>query len=99
LPGLDPAHSEKTAHQLTSEQRYRLSQRRGWIWKDTRFYFDQKDTFVNAGGLAEFRNLDSEENDFEYLQKIFGEDVVTLRKTVKKANSKHPYQKNLNFPL
>jgi hypothetical protein len=29
-------------------------------YKDNRFYFAQQDTFVNRGGLAEFRNIDAE---------------------------------------
>lgn len=66
------------------------------IWKDTRFYWAQKDTFVNRGGLAEFRNLEAEEKDFHLLRKVFGE-VVELRKN--KANAKHPFQKTLKLPF
>ncbi|MFN8347443.1 MAG: hypothetical protein U0X91_20740 [Spirosomataceae bacterium] len=66
------------------------------IWKDTRFYWAQKDTFVNRGGLAEFRNLEAEEKDFHLLQRVFG-DVVELRKN--KANAKHPFQKTLKLPF
>ncbi len=66
------------------------------IWKDTRFYFAQKETFVNRGGLAEFRNLDAEEKDFHLLRRVFG-DVVELRKS--KQNAKHPFQKTLKLPF
>lgn len=66
------------------------------IWKDTRFYWSQKDTFVNRGGLAEFRNIDAEEKDFLLLRKVFG-DVVELRKNPK--NAKHPFQKTLRLPF
>lgn len=66
------------------------------IWKDTRFYWAQKDTFVNRGGLAEFRNLDAEEKDFNLLRKVFGE-VVELRRNPK--NAKHPFQKTLKLPF
>ncbi|OIN61178.1 GREB1-related protein [Arsenicibacter rosenii] len=69
------------------------------IWKDTRFYFDQRDTFVNAGGLAEFRNFGAEEQDFNYLQKIFGSDVVTLKKAGGKSQLKHPFQKTISLPF
>ncbi|WP_421830237.1 hypothetical protein [Larkinella sp.] len=69
------------------------------IWKDTRFYFYQKDTFVNSGGLAEFRNIDAEEKDFAYLQRVFGRDVVTLKKARGKATLKHPFQKTLKLPF
>lgn len=66
------------------------------IWKDTRFYFAQKNTFVNRGGLAEFRNLEAEEKDFNLLKQVFG-DVVELRKN--KTNAKHPFQKTLKLPF
>ncbi len=65
-------------------------------WKDTRFYFAQKDTFVNRGGLAEFRNIKAEQKDFEYLQQIFGKEIITLRKNQGKA---HEFQKSLRLPF
>ncbi|MEA5257215.1 hypothetical protein VB264_05410 [Arcicella aquatica] len=65
-------------------------------WKDTRFYFAQKDTFVNRGGLAEFRNIEAEQKDFEYLQQIFGKEIITLRKNQGKA---HEFQKSLRLPF
>ena len=66
------------------------------IFKDTRFYWAQKDTFVNRGGLAEFRNLAAEEQDFELLKKVFG-SAVELRKNA--TNAKHPFQKSLCLPF
>lgn len=68
-------------------------------WKDTRFYFQQKDTFVNPGGLSEFRNVDAEEKDFNMLQRVFGRDVVTLKKSSAKSKLKHPFQKTLKLPF
>lgn len=68
-------------------------------WKDNRFYFAQKDTFVNAGGLAEFRNVDAEEKDFQLLQRVFGSEVVTLKKSSAKSKLKHPFQKTLKLPF
>ena len=68
-------------------------------WKDTRFYFAQKDTFVNPGGLSEFRNVDAEEKDFELLQRVFGTDIVTLKKAGGKTKLRHPYQKTLKLPF
>ncbi|TDB67113.1 GREB1-related protein [Arundinibacter roseus] len=68
------------------------------IWKDTRFYWAQKDTFVNRGGLAEFRNVENEEKDFLLLQKVFG-SVVELRKSSGKSNLRHPFQKSLKLPF
>lgn len=68
-------------------------------WKDTRFYFQQKDTFVNPGGLSEFRNVEAEEQDFNLLQRVFGKDVVTLKKSSAKSKLKHPFQKTLKLPF
>ena len=68
-------------------------------WKDTRFYFQQKDTFVNPGGLAEFRNVDAEEKDFDMLQRFFGKEVVTLKKSSAKSKLRHPFQKTLKLPF
>ncbi|PWJ51833.1 hypothetical protein CLV98_1363 [Dyadobacter jejuensis] len=69
-----------------------------YIWKDTRYYWAQKDTFVNRGGLAEFRNIEAEEKDFKLLQKVFGQ-VVELRKSGGTSNLKHPFQKSLKLPF
>lgn len=66
-------------------------------YKDTRFYWSQRDTFVNRGGLAEFRNNDAEEKDFRLLQKVFGANIVSLRKN--KKSLKHPFQKSLKLPF
>ncbi|GAB3767762.1 hypothetical protein GCM10028818_01140 [Spirosoma horti] len=68
-------------------------------WKDTRFYFQQKDTFVNPGGLSEFRNVEAEAQDFTTLQRVFGQDVVTLKKASEKSKLKHPFQKTLKLPF
>ncbi|TDB64403.1 GREB1-related protein [Arundinibacter roseus] len=68
------------------------------IWKDTRFYWAQKDTFVNRGGLAEFRNVENEEKDFLLLRKVFG-DVVELRKSNGKSKLAHAFQKSLRLPF
>ncbi|CAN1552813.1 hypothetical protein MCERE19_02239 [Spirosomataceae bacterium] len=66
-------------------------------YKDQRFYWQQKDTFVNRGGLAEFRNTDAEEADFKLLQKVFGKDVIQLRKN--EGKMKHAFQKSLKLPF
>lgn len=66
-------------------------------YKDLRFYWSQKDTFVNRGGLAEFRNTEAEELDFKLLQRVFGKEVVSLRKN--KKNLMHQFQKSLKLPF
>ncbi|MCC5613452.1 hypothetical protein LC612_43965, partial [Nostoc sp. CHAB 5834] len=63
---------------------------------DMRFYFNQVDTFVARGGQAEYRNLDAEEEDFAYLTGVFGQDVITRKKS---KNPRHPFQKTLKLPF
>ncbi len=68
------------------------------VYKDMRFYLAQKDTFVGAGGLAEFRNLEAEESDFNLLKKYFG-DAVQFKKDMGKVKRKHPFQKTICLPF
>lgn len=68
------------------------------IWKDTRFTFIQKDTFVNAGGLAEFRNLEAERKDYEYLKEKFG-NIIQLKSNAGGRKKMHPYEKTLTLPF
>lgn len=68
------------------------------IWRDNRFVFIQKDTFASPGGMAEFRNIEVEEEDFKKLKKWFG-NSVELKKATKLAGLKHPFQKSLNLPF
>jgi hypothetical protein len=69
------------------------------IWKDMRYSFVQKDTFVSPGGQAEFRNMDSEKKDYDCLVRCFGSDVVQLKTDTRLAKRKHEYQKTLKFPF
>ncbi|WP_375418127.1 hypothetical protein [uncultured Hymenobacter sp.] len=68
------------------------------IWKDMRFGFIQKDTFVGQGGLAEFRNIDAERQDFELLRQCFGEAVQEKKDSVL-AKRKHQFQKTMKLPF
>jgi len=68
------------------------------IWKDNRFTFIQKDTFVNPGGLSEFRNMEAERQDFEYLKSKFG-DIIQLKKENGQRKKMHPYEKTLTLPF
>lgn len=68
------------------------------IYKDMRFGFIQKDTFVGQGGLAEFRNLDAERADFALLRRCFGE-VIQEKRDSKLAKRKHQFQKTMKLPF
>lgn len=66
------------------------------IWRDNRFYFHYNDTWTGTGGLAEFRNMATLEETLNDLQKIFGKDVVKVRKLGTKT---HPFQMNFSVPF
>lgn len=55
------------------------------VLTDDRYYFSQKDTMVNAGGLAEYRNNSSEMSSIMFIKKCFG-DSIKLKKTSITAN-------------
>jgi len=48
------------------------------IWKDTRFYFVQKETMTSVGGLANYRTIETEKQDTIWLRKKFG-DVISMK--------------------
>lgn len=73
------------------------------IFKDMRYCFVQKDTFVKSGGLALYRNLETEKNDTLFLKRTFG-SVIKLKKTTEnngktKQNIKNPYARSLKIPF
>ena len=68
------------------------------IYKDTRFVFVQGGTFTSSGGLAEFRNMKAEEDDFNYLQEMFGA-VVSLKVDTNQRKRKHVFEKTMRLPF
>lgn len=54
---------------------------------DNRFFFNQEDTFSNAGGLSEFRNNKTEMNNILELRRMFGE-CISLKNRGKNTNNK-----------
>lgn len=66
------------------------------IWRDNRFYFHFGETWVGAGGLAEFRNLETLEATLNELQGFFGKEVIAVRKT---GTKNHPFQMNFKSPF
>lgn len=73
---------------------------------DNRFVFVQKDTMVNAGGLSNYRNEETEMNDTLFLRKMFGdcihikkENYTSIRKGAKNSHSKNKYARSLILPF
>lgn len=68
------------------------------IWKDMRFAFTFKDTFVNQGGLSEVRNLEAEEQKYKILKRYFG-DVIQPKGDTRFAKRKHKFMITMNLPF
>ena len=66
---------------------------------DTRFCFHQRDTFTNRGGLAEFRNLEQEEFDTKWLQRMFGKDVIQRKQNSKMRSLKTQSERRMKLPF
>lgn len=67
---------------------------------DKRFHFRQLEnsTFLNTGGQAGKRTLDSEKKDTLLLRRYFG-NSVELKKTQNKTTQMHEYQRVLNIKI
>jgi len=70
-----------------------------YCYKDMRFTFMQQQTHKNPGGLAEFRNLKTEEADYKYLVDKFGKDVIRLKEDTKLRKRNHPFEKTIYLPF
>lgn len=100
---LEGMQTDKLSDRCTSGLDYFLSGLNAYynrmVWVDERYFTHCKEgTFVSQGGMAEFRNIESERKDYVYLKELFGDSIV------KKTNSnlrkhKHPYEKTLKIPF
>ena len=68
------------------------------IYKDMRFAFTFKDTFMNPGGLSEYRNLEEEEKVFKILKQNFG-NAIRLKNDTHLAKRKHQWMKTMELPF
>lgn len=65
---------------------------------DKRYAFKQKDTFVNPGGLAEFRNTDREKEAMLYIKKHFG-NCVKIKQENGILKNKQQVNITMSFPF
>lgn len=65
---------------------------------DKRYAFKQKDTFVNPGGLSEYRNTDRELQAMLFIKKNFG-DCVKIKKDNGLLKNKQQVNISMNFPF
>lgn len=65
---------------------------------DKRYAFKQKDTFVNPGGLSEYRNTDRELDAMMYIKKHFG-DCVKIKSDNGLLKNKQQINITMSFPF
>lgn len=65
---------------------------------DKRISFIQQDTFVNPGGLSEYRNTDRELDAMLRIKKYFG-DCVTIKRNTDLIKGAQPVNISMGFPF
>lgn len=55
-------------------------------------------TFVSQGGMSDFRTIDTERKDLDYLKELFG-DAIVLKTNDRLRKLKHQYEKSLKIPF
>jgi hypothetical protein len=69
-----------------------------YIYKDSRFCLIQDSIRKNTGGLAKFRNEDTEKKDYLLLKKYFGE-AIKLKTSNKQTTNTLKYGRTINLPF
>jgi len=70
-----------------------------YLFVDERYFtYCQEGTFVSQGGMADFRTIDTEKNDYLYLKELFG-SAISVKKNVKMRNIKHEYERTFKVPF
>ena len=67
------------------------------VLTDLRYNFEQKNTFVNAGGLASIRNQEEERKSILFIKKNFGDSILLKSATTNgKDKTKQLVQYNIS---
>ncbi len=69
-----------------------------YIYKDSRFCMAQDSIRKNVGGLAKFRNEDTEKKDYILLKKYFGE-AIRLKTSNTQSTNTLKYGRTINLPF
>ena len=69
-----------------------------YCYIDSRFQTRQIETFKNAGGQSEYRNLDTEYEDTLLLKRYFG-DSIRLKTNSKHYKRVHKFERTLSLPF
>lgn len=96
---LDGMQTDKLTDRCVSGLDYFLSGLNAYfnrmVLVDERYFTQCKEgTFVSQGGMADFRNVSTERNDFVYLKELFG-DAIVLKNNENLRKKKHAYEKSL----
>jgi hypothetical protein len=65
---------------------------------DLRYGFVQERTFKNRGGQSEFRSMRSEEADYKFLKRIFG-NAIEQRPATERGRPSHEWQRVIKLPF
>lgn len=66
---------------------------------DTRFNFTQEKTFINTGGLSDFRTEESERSDTLALKKLFGNTITVKKEKMGSQKNKNKYGRSFKTPF
>jgi hypothetical protein len=66
---------------------------------DLRYNFTQEKTFVNVGGLSDFRTEETEKKDTLLLRQLFGECVQVKKENLGLAKNKNKYGRTFKTPF
>lgn len=69
------------------------------VYKDMRFTFRQQGTFKNRGGLSNFRNRNSENQDNEILKKYFGKCIKVNQDGATHKKGAIQYYRQIRLPF
>jgi hypothetical protein len=103
--GFLPGHGLRLPENLIGKEDYELSLQNAFrhriCFRNNRYGFNAEGTFKNTGGLAVYRNNETEKKAVAILQQRYGSDVVlVVRRTGFKTQEHVGYQKiALNLPF
>ena len=66
---------------------------------DTRFNFTQEKTFINVGGLSDYRTEESERSDTLALKKLFGSCISIKKENMGTTKNKNKYGRSFKTPF
>lgn len=70
------------------------------LFIDKRFSVQCKEgTFTSKGGMADYRSIKTEESDLNFLQSMFGKDVIVTKNNYNLRKQVHAFEKQIKIPF